>query len=266
MKNKIIYSIFLFLLFSCENNKQGTESSEEIEFIDQNFDIEKWADQKVTKKDELKLKTNKIKVGGNDIFIPSPKGFVNASKTTLGEVYFDLVESPIFREYLFLIKEDDYNELNSDDFYERWETDFFVCGVRTLRKFENKDFSRNELALIAKELQEQNNKILDAMIDAQNRQVERIKDNMEDSGFGSDYKVLDTKVLSPFDIQDDSFSMLKLSKTQDDGEVINEIHLMNYLNLNQRLVVFYISVTDAGKLEFMKKTMKSWVEITLQAN
>ena len=104
MKNKIIYSIFLILLFSCENNKQGAESSEEIEFIDQNFDIEKWADQKVTKKDELKSKTNKITVGGNDIFIPSPKGFVNASKTELGEFLFSMFESPTFRENLFLLR------------------------------------------------------------------------------------------------------------------------------------------------------------------
>ena len=119
---------------------------------------------------------------------------------------------------------------------------------------------------MAKGFQEQKNKTLDRIIDAQNRHLESINDNMEDSGFSSDYKVLDTKILPPFDIKDDSFSILKLNKTQIEGEDVNEITLMNYLNLNQRFILFYISVTDAGQLEFMKKTMKSWVEMTLQAN
>lgn len=268
MKSNLLF--FLLLLSSCENEKQDSyrefDSSDKIELVDQNFDIEEWADQKITQNDKLNFKTGKIVIGGNDILIPIPAGFVNASDTYLGENLFSIFESPTFNEYLFFIREEDYQDLSSDDFNERWQADPFICGVRTLKDFEQRDFSKKGLAYMLKSLQEQSSKILEIAQDTQKEAIENINHNAKDLGISADYKVLDSKILPPFDIEDDSFSILKLLKSQIGEEDVNEIILMNYLNLNQRFLVFYITSTDASDLEFMKRTMRIWVKMAFEAN
>ena len=266
------YNIFFFpaLLLSCvDESKENPEefiSSSEIEIVDESFDIEDWANKRVVKKNDLLPRSSKIRVGNSHILIPTPEAFRNASKTQLGKNLYKILSNQLLSEKIIFIREKDFDNLNNKDFAKQWEEDTLWCGVRTMIDLENEDLNQIHLSEMLSEFENTITESLSEIEEFQKQYVEEIVENREDLGLSGDYQVLDKKILPPFDVEDHSFSMMTLTKTQMGKKQFNEILVQRPTIINQKLLYFYVTTINFEEVEYIKGLLKSWVQVAQEIN
>jgi hypothetical protein len=269
-KSSVILLLVKALVFLCSASgcsEKPTERSDtfEIDYVDETFDVNEWKEDSDA--------TENIYIGGTKIAIPPPNGYVRATDTFFGEILFELLESPSFKNYSCFLREEDFANLEDEEFADRWEDDYTFFTVRSLKMAEKIDATPKTLLEAQKASHGSkvnvNQKVADLREKIKDEVVTQTKKNLKDFDLiqdEEDFQVGGMKVLPIHDSSRDHYSFVQYSKATLDGETIVEGNVASLILVNRKIFYLYATTNQTDSVDKLKLTMKYWVRSILHKN
>ena len=246
----------LFLASGCSENSQDTKENIEFDYVTESFDVNEWIGEDSN--------FEQIRIGGKNITVPPPQGFVNATDTEVGEILLQLLESPSFKDYSCYLKEEDFDSLEDENFGDRWEKDYTFFYIRSLKQIEFIDASPSDLLEAKKaHLSNKKNKLREKFEQEAIKSAKENLKNLEIIEQEQDYEISGAKVLPIHDSSDAYFSFVLYSKVKIAGETIVEANVATLIIVNQRLFYLYGTTNNTDSVEDLKDVKKRWVKSIL---
>ena len=262
----LIICLSCMTIISCSSESEDTYS--DIEFVESDFDIEAWANE------ETSLSyASTIIFGGKRFLIPTPIGFNDCEGSFFKEIFFRLSLQPSFTDHKLYIPANDYLKVDDPVFMENWHKDMFVCWVRTMDSLSSVDYNDRLFNAAIFKFQtpsEKRDEIIEKVRDegyaSYARNSKALFDDLDIQPPLDDIVEDSIKFLPIHDRSSNHFSVVKLTKGYNEGELFTEVVVSTCLKLKKKMLNFYVMTNDISELDHAKDVMKGWVRETLVRN